>query len=98
MIFIGSYWRVGCANKWKWTHLTKYSFKIEWYIFELKHDEYKVVDCNSSHLGPPGKGTNTYNFYVSRRIGINGLPKRTINSMVGKKGVRGMNALYDLWL
>ena len=56
MIFIGSYWRVRCFNTWKWTHLTKYSFKIEWFIFELKHDKYKVVDCNACHPGTQGKG------------------------------------------
>ena len=47
---------VGCVNKWKWTHLTKYSFNIKRYIFELKNNEYKLVDCNSCHPGTQGKG------------------------------------------
>lgn len=39
---------------------------------------------------PQGKGPTLTIF-----THLEGFPKRTINSMVGKEGVRGINALYD---
>ena len=42
---------------------------------------------------PQGKGPT-----LTISTHLEDLPKRTINSMVGKEGVRGLNALYDLWL